>query len=102
MRLVSWINCYLKIASSCSRNPGVLLVKQRNLFYNLNVSFQCVEMDKMPEQEEEELRSVLKEKTGQTTVPYVFVDGKLLGGCSCLIASIQNGTFLEMIGGQDQ
>jgi glutaredoxin len=38
------------------------------------------------------LRQKLKEGTGQSSVPYVFVDGKLLGGCDNVMAADYYGS----------
>ena len=41
----------------------------------------------------------LKASTGQRTVPYVYVDGRLLGGCDATKASIAAGEFEKLLGG---
>ena len=41
----------------------------------------------------------LKASTGQRTVPYVYVIGRLLGGCDATKASIAAGEFDKLLGG---
>ena len=36
-------------------------------------------------------------KTGQNTVPNIFVKGKHLGGCDKTLAAIADGTFEKML-----
>lgn len=44
------------------------------------------------------LHQAMKEMTGQKTVPYVYINGKLVGGCDALKASIQSGEFDTLLG----
>ncbi|EFN53827.1 hypothetical protein CHLNCDRAFT_15071, partial [Chlorella variabilis] len=44
-----------------------------------------------------ELQEELKKATGQRTVPYVWVAGKLLGGCDDTKALIASGEFDKLI-----
>ena len=45
------------------------------------------------------LHEELKASTGQRTVPYVYVSGRLLGGCDVTKASIAAGEFEKLLGG---
>ena len=47
-----------------------------------------------------QLQEELKKATGQRTVPYVWVAGKLLGGCDDTKALIASGEFDKLIGGE--
>lgn len=47
-----------------------------------------------------ELHQALKTKTGQTSVPYVFVNGNLLGGCMDVLAGEYDGKLAGILGDQ--
>jgi glutaredoxin 3 len=44
------------------------------------------------------LHKELKEKTGQTSVPYVFVNGNLVGGCTDVFAGGYDGSLSGVLG----
>ena len=44
-----------------------------------------------------QIKSLLKEKTGQKTVPNVFVKGKHIGGFDRTLECIADGTFLKLL-----
>lgn len=46
-----------------------------------------------------QVHDALKGMTNQRTVPYVFVNGQLLGGCDKTKASIASGEFDKLVGG---
>lgn len=39
----------------------------------------------------------LKEETGITTVPYIFIDGQYIGGCSDMLALSDSGKLAEIL-----
>eukprot|EP00056_Hartaetosiga_gracilis_P004249 m.72941 g.72941 ORF g.72941 m.72941 type:complete len:106 (+) comp11763_c0_seq2:89-406(+) len=43
------------------------------------------------------VQGVIKSKYSHRTVPAVFINGKLLGGCDDTLAAIKNGTFKKMV-----
>lgn len=45
-----------------------------------------------------ELLDYMKNKTGQKTVPMVFINGELLGGCDATKAAIGSGEFDRRLG----
>lgn len=45
----------------------------------------------------DKIRQELIDATGQTTVPYIFLDNKLLGGYSDLHNAMMTGRFDEMV-----
>jgi len=45
------------------------------------------------------LHEELKKATGQRTVPYIYANGKLLGGCDATKALIASGEFDKLLGG---
>ncbi len=40
----------------------------------------------------------MRQRSGRTTVPEVFIDGKLVGGCDDLFALDANGQLDELLG----
>ena len=46
-----------------------------------------------------QVHDALKGLTNQRTVPYVYVNGRLLGGCDATKASISSGEFDKLLGG---
>jgi len=55
--------------------------KVKSLFSDLSTTFNSLELDTMDQGEATLVLEALKSKTGQTTVPNVFVNGQHLGGC---------------------
>lgn len=45
-----------------------------------------------------DLHAQLKVKTGQTSVPYVFVNGNLVGGCTDVFAGGYDGSLSGVLG----
>lgn len=46
-----------------------------------------------------QLHEELKRSTGQRTVPYVYINGALVGGCDATKALIASGEFDKRVGG---
>ncbi len=46
----------------------------------------------------DEMKQKLTDATGQSTVPYIFLDNKLLGGYNDLHNAMTTGRFDEMMG----
>eukprot|EP00043_Microstomoeca_roanoka_P001238 m.31714 g.31714 ORF g.31714 m.31714 type:complete len:108 (-) comp10710_c0_seq1:222-545(-) len=44
-----------------------------------------------------DVQEVIKSKYGHRTVPAVFINGKLLGGCDSTLAAISSGKFKELV-----
>jgi len=60
--------------------------RAKNLFKSKGVNYEEISVDDQPE-----LYSSLKAKTGMMTVPQIFIDDKLIGGFSELSALDQKG-----------
>ncbi|EDP42336.1 hypothetical protein MGL_3094 [Malassezia globosa CBS 7966] len=45
-----------------------------------------------------EIQNYLAEKTGQRTVPNIFISGKHVGGCDDLLRAQQSGELQQMVG----
>ena len=61
----------------------------------MNLKFKVIELDK--ESFGEKIQAELASKTGQRTVPNIFVVGKHLGGCDDTHAAIASGKFAELL-----
>jgi cysteine synthase len=76
----------------------------RNLFSRLGVPYRAVELDSVAYQEADrggKIRAVLKSRTGQPTIPQIFVGGKHVGGCTDLFDAWRDGwlgTWLSRCG----
>ena len=62
------------------------------------VRMDVVELDKFPDSETgNQIKAYLTHKTGQSTVPNIFIDGQHLGGNSDLQAKHQEGALEEWL-----
>nr|GEX11778.1 glutaredoxin [Tanacetum cinerariifolium] len=85
-----------------SANPAVVFSKTycgyckrvKQLFSELNVAYKLLELDE--ESNGDEIQSALKEWTGQSTVPNVFIAGKHIGGCDVVITPYVYSRFLVL------
>jgi glutaredoxin 3 len=57
----------------------------------------CMELDNMPGQDGALVQGILKQKTGQRTVPNVFIGGKHVGGNSDVESLKNSGELLRML-----
>ncbi|GJU17266.1 glutaredoxin [Tanacetum coccineum] len=86
-----------------SANPVVLFSKTycgyckrvKQLFTELNVAYKLLELDE--ESNGDEIQSALKEWTGQSTVPNVFIAGKHIGGCDAVMEKHRAGKLVPML-----
>ncbi len=68
---------------------------------NMGVAFRYYKLDKMEgEIPGTAVLEELKSMTGQKTVPFVYINGRLIGGCNDTKASIASGEF-DMLLGED-
>ena len=44
------------------------------------------------------IRQILSAKSGWPTIPQLFVDGQLVGGCDIVMEMFENGELAEMLG----
>nr|XP_043617936.1 glutaredoxin-C1 [Erigeron canadensis] len=92
-----------KVKQTISSNPAVVFSKTwcgyckkvKQLFSELNVSFKLYELDE--ESDGGEIQSALKELTGQSTVPNVFIGGKHIGGCDAVMEQHRAGKLVPML-----
>ncbi|CAM9237673.1 unnamed protein product [Ascophyllum nodosum] len=69
----------------------------KNLFHTLDVEHAVYELDLMDDGDA--IHAALKTKTGQRTVPNVFVKGKHVGGNDAVQAANQSGALKELLEG---
>lgn len=61
--------------------------KSKEFLSNKGIGYTTIEMDKMDPQEYSTKRDEMVEKTGQKTIPWIFVGDKFIGGYSELVNS---------------
>lgn len=72
-------------------------VAARNLFDGMGVSYDAIELDKRSDGRD--VQDALRERTGQRTVPNIFVGGGHVGGCDDLMQAEADGTLRKMLEG---
>ena len=68
----------------------------RKLFKAMDVPFESVDLDSVEFQEDNRggrIRAVLAERTGENTIPQIFIGGDHIGGCSELFDAYRDGTL---------
>ncbi|KAI7734485.1 hypothetical protein M8C21_030293 [Ambrosia artemisiifolia] len=86
-----------------SDNPVVVFSKTwcgycnnvKRLFSKLNVSYKVIELDK--ESDGREIQAALREWTGQSTVPNVFISGKHIGGSDDAMDKHRAGKLVPLL-----
>ncbi|GFO23223.1 thioredoxin reductase 1 [Plakobranchus ocellatus] len=69
--------------------------KAKDLLRTLSVKFETVELDLI--EKGNSYQEALKELSGQSTVPNIFIHGKHLGGCDSLLTAHGNSSLADMI-----
>ncbi|KAJ0492506.1 putative thioredoxin-disulfide reductase [Helianthus annuus] len=67
----------------------------KKLFFELNVSYKVIELDE--ESDGGEIQSTLKEWTGQSIVPNVFMGGKYIGGSDAIMEKHRAGKMVSLL-----
>jgi cysteine synthase A len=68
----------------------------RKLFAQIGVAYRSVDLDSVEYQSDDlggRIRAVLAERTGQKTIPQIFVAGEHIGGCTELFAAWSDGSL---------
>lgn len=78
------------IPSDCRQAKGVI----SNL--NLGSKVGIIELDQ--ESDGADVQAYLADKTGQRTVPNIFINGKHLGGCSDILEADKSGELKKLVG----
>jgi cysteine synthase A len=72
----------------------------RKLFAKARIPYRSVDLDSTAFQRDErgnQIRKLLRERTGQGTIPQVFVGGEHLGGCSDTLDAYASGKLQDML-----
>jgi glutaredoxin 3 len=56
-----------------------------------------IELDKLNNDLMIKIQSILKDMTGKTTVPVIYINNKIIGGCDDLERLENNGTLKKLI-----
>jgi cysteine synthase A len=72
----------------------------RKMFKTLGIAYRSVDVDSVKYQEEDlgvKIRGVLAERTGQKTMPQIFIGGEHIGGCTDLFDAWRNGSLQKRL-----
>ncbi|PVU93743.1 hypothetical protein BB561_003063 [Smittium simulii] len=69
--------------------------KAKNELHKLNIKYKLIELDQEPEGDA--IQQYLAQKTGQRTVPNIFLNSAHVGGCDDLIKSIKSGQISKSL-----
>ncbi|GAA5804142.1 Glutaredoxin-1 [Helicostylum pulchrum] len=69
--------------------------KAKNLLKELGIEFFAIELDN--EDQGAAIQQYLHDKTGQRTVPNIFIAGQHVGGCDSLFAAKANGSLKKLL-----
>ena len=78
-----------------SKSTCPFCYKVKALFYTMGVTYEVIELNKIAEGAE--MQAALLKKSGQRTVPNVYINGQHLGGASDAQAAYNNGRLKEML-----
>ncbi|CBI15005.3 unnamed protein product, partial [Vitis vinifera] len=67
----------------------------KQLLSQLKATHKTIELDQ--ESDGAEIQSALREWTGQSTVPNVFIGGKHMGGCDSVMEKHQEGKLVPLL-----
>ncbi|KAJ3281335.1 hypothetical protein HDU79_010846 [Rhizoclosmatium sp. JEL0117] len=70
-------------------------IRVKSLLTSLNVDFQVVELSSRSDGYA--IQTYLTNLTGQRTVPYVYIGGKLIGGCDDTVSLHSQGKLLSLL-----
>ena len=70
-----------------SRSTCPFCIQAKNLLQAKNFSYQEIDIEQNPEKREE----MIKKANGKSSVPQIFVDDKLIGGCDDIYALEDKG-----------
>lgn len=67
----------------------------KDLLNSLNVTYKSIEINSL--QNSRDIQNYLKSKTGQYTVPQIFINRDHVGGCDDLIEEYENGNLKKRL-----
>ena len=68
-------------------------MRARSLLDRKGVTYEDIDVDRNPSE-----RATMRERTGRTSVPQIFIDETHVGGCDDLHALERDGQLNEMLG----
>jgi cysteine synthase A len=72
----------------------------RKFFDAIGVPFVSVDLDSVEYQQGDrgaKIRAVLAQQTGEVTIPQIFINGQLVGGCNALFEAYANGAAQKLL-----
>jgi cysteine synthase A len=72
----------------------------RKLFSGMGIEFLGVDLDSVAYQENDrggKIRAVLAREAGSSTIPQVYVAGRLIGGCAELFGAFNDGSLVRLL-----
>jgi cysteine synthase A len=72
----------------------------RKMFAHLGIAYRSVDVDSVEYQKEDlgvNIRGALADRTGQKTMPQIFVGGEHIGGCTDLFDAWRNGSLQKRL-----
>jgi cysteine synthase A len=72
----------------------------RKFFGALGVPFESVDLDSVAYQRGDrgaKIRAVLAERTGEATIPQIYIHGERVGGCNALFDAYATGTAQRLL-----
>jgi cysteine synthase A len=72
----------------------------RKMFARSKIPYRSVDLDSVQYQKEDlggRIRAALAARTGQNTIPQIFVGGELIGGCEEIFAAYKEGGLQKML-----
>jgi cysteine synthase A len=72
----------------------------RRFFDAIGVAYTSVDLDSVEYQHGDrgaKIRAVLAQRTGEPTIPQIFIAGTLVGGCNALFEGYSNGTAQKLL-----
>lgn len=69
--------------------------KAKAILKEFGVEFFVMELDR--EEDGSDIQNYLHQKTGQRTVPNIFINQQHIGGCDSLVAAKANGSLKKLL-----
>ena len=72
----------------------------RKMFSHLNIPYRSVDLDSVAYQEDDwggKIRVALNSRTGMKTIPQIFVEGELIGGCTEVFDAFREGDLQDKL-----
>jgi cysteine synthase len=72
----------------------------RKLFSRLGIAYRSIDLDSvsfLQDKHAGQVRAALAEKTGRSTIPQVYIDRELVGGCSDVFDAFTDGTLGKLL-----